>query len=172
MTNPILFNDSFLVEVKSILSPPTSEFFFFNCETCSLESSSDFRDFLNLKLTGFNESSALHRNWLRGDGHPVDFESFEWSKRNSVSSLDHASDKEKLHALRFRSKVEPKWWMQLQLQPKSLKILAFESMVRRYPEILKKSPAEMRIVGVPNEVVDIILEHKKWSLPPLISFDV
>ncbi len=71
-----------------------------------------------------------------------------------------------------RSPDNGKWtWYQYQHQPKALKTLALETLMKSQHWTLEKSEEEMKEMGIPKEFARVIAEHKTWGTSPPVYYE-
>ncbi len=141
------------------------------------KSSEDFRTIFDEKLSGWNitDPQVLNMTRFNTSFTETSFISHAHIQVRSLCVIDRLG-KLCMHVTSFveldtseENPEEDQWYQfEYQHQPSSLKTLAFQSLVKRFPTILEDEE-KMRILGIPERIIQAATEHRGWKGENIVS---
>ncbi len=84
----------------------------------------------------------------------------------------HPETKQRIHQTRYVRSISGYGCiiLQVQKQTKSLKTLALETLMKTSPGLFDRSKEDLKDIGFPHEVAQMIVEQKRWENAKVIHY--
>ncbi|MCP3663614.1 MAG: hypothetical protein GY696_14170 [Gammaproteobacteria bacterium] len=104
-------------------------------------------------------------NWRTTTSECSTFQDIEDIHQGAVMTYNPVTKKQTIHQTRYICPVPDDGYILLQIQEqmKSLKTLALETLMKSSPGLFDRSEEDLKAIGFPYEVAQMIVEQRSWE---------